>query len=62
MKDAHDVVICRLTLGITMHIWLCTACRALRKAAGWTVEITKTTVLHKLDCDDCNYRTQEAIP
>jgi len=53
-----DVQICRMTLGITMHRWLCAACRASRKAAGWAVEIAKTTVLHPLECDDCEWKRQ----
>lgn len=57
-----DVRICRLTFGITMHAWLCAACRAARKAAGWTVELTKTTALYPLDCDDCDLRRQDSGP
>jgi hypothetical protein len=55
-----DVQICRMTFGITMHRWLCVACRAARKAAGWTVEIAKTTALHALECDDCEMARQAA--
>lgn len=53
-----DVRICRLTFGVSTYAWLCAACRAARKAAGWSVELAKTTVLYPLHCDDCDIRRQ----